>query len=177
MADTLKINNSSLRLMKGDYTDFEIESIVYYAQNDLKLGAGFGNAISMRGGPSIQEELDKNGTMETTEAVVSAAGEMKTNHIIHAVGPKFQEADLEDKLEKTIFNCLKKADENGIKAIAFPPMGCGFYGVPLDVSADIMYKVFNEYLTGDTGIEEIVICLNDNREFIPFQERLDKIQL
>ncbi len=174
MSDTLNINNSVVDLVKGDYTDMEIESIVYYAQNDLKLGSGFGNAISMRGGPSIQDELNKFGEAETTDVVVTAGGELKTRHILHAVGPKFQEEYLSDKLKKTIHNCLKKAEEKGIKTIAFPPMGCGFYGVALEVSADIMFKTFEEYLSGDTSIEKIVICLNDNREFIPFHERLNK---
>ncbi|MCP4725755.1 MAG: hypothetical protein GY863_12000 [bacterium] len=174
MADTQKIKNSTLNLVKGDYTDMEIESIVYYAQNDLILGSGFGNAISMRGGPTIQDELNKIGTINTTDVVVTAAGELKVNHILHAVGPKFQEEDLNSKLEKTIINCLKKADEKGIKVIAFPPMGCGFYGVPLDVSADIMFKTIGDYLNGDTSIEEVVICANDNREYIPFQKRLNK---
>ena len=38
----------------------EIDSIVYYARNDLSLGSGFGTAISIRGGPGIKEDiLDK----------------------------------------------------------------------------------------------------------------------
>ncbi len=172
MADEIRIKNSLLRLAKGDITDMRVDSIVYYAQEDLKLGSGFGNAIGIRGGPAVQEELDKIGPQKTTAVVMSNAGELKTNYIIHAVGPKFQEEDLEKKLRDTIFNCLKLADEKHIKGIAFPPMGCGFYGVPLDVSADIMLEVFNEYLNGTTQIMEVVITANDKREYIPFEKRI-----
>jgi len=172
MQDELKINRSILRLVKGDYTDMEIDSIVYYAQSDLKLGSGFGKAIAVRGGPSIQEELKQYGTVNTTEVVMTEAGEMKTNYIIHAVGPKFQEQDIEDKLCTTVRNCLEKADEKRIKGIAFPPMGCGFYGVPLDLSAKIMIDTITEYLSGETQIQDIVISLLDNREYKQFQEKL-----
>ena len=57
MTDQLQVNSSTIRLMKGDITDFEIDAFVYYAQHDLVLGAGFGTAIAMRGGLSVQEEL------------------------------------------------------------------------------------------------------------------------
>jgi len=172
MADELKVNNGSLRLAKGDITDMEIEAFVYYAQHDLVLGSGFGTAISIRGGPAVQEELSRLGPLETTEVVISAAGEMKAGHIIHAVGPRFQEEDLENKLKTTVLNCLKAADEKGIKAVAFPPMGAGFYGVPLDVSAKVTLGTIREYLAGDTSINDVVVCLFDNREYQPFQKQL-----
>ncbi|MFH1892673.1 MAG: macro domain-containing protein [Candidatus Zixiibacteriota bacterium] len=172
MSDTLQVKNSTLRLMKADITDIEIESFVYYAQHDLALGSGFGTAISMRGGPTVQQELKALGTLETTEAVVTAAGDMKATYIIHAVGPRFQEEDLEEKLRKTIRNALQKAEDRKIKAIAFPAMGAGFYGVPLDVSARITIKTIVSYLNGETGIRDVVICLNDMREYRPFQSQL-----
>ncbi len=174
MKDELQINNSILRLFKGDITDIEVEAFVYYARNDLKLGSGFGTAIAMRGGLAVQEELDKIGEQDTTAAVISNAGEMKAKHIIHAVGPKFQEENTESKLKKTITNSLNIAEENSIKQIAFPPMGAGFYGVPLDDSARITIDTIAEYLSGKTNIKEIIVCPLDNHEFKPFQKKLSE---
>ena len=77
MSDTMKVGNSNIRLLKSDITDIEIEAFVYYAQPDLVLGSGFGTAISMRGGPSVQEELKEHGAIKTTEAIVTSAGDMK----------------------------------------------------------------------------------------------------
>ena len=169
MSDELKVNNSRLRLVKGDITDLEIESFVYYAQHDLALGSGYGTAISIRGGPTVQAELTKLGPRQTTEAAVSGSGEMKAAYIVHAVGPRFQEEDLEEKLRKTIYNSLKLAEDKGIEAIAFPPMGTGFYGVPLDVSARVTLNALKEYLSSETKIKDVVVCLLDNREYKPYQ--------
>jgi O-acetyl-ADP-ribose deacetylase (regulator of RNase III) len=172
MDDQLTINRTVVRLLRADVTDIEIEAFVYYARSDLALGAGFGGAIAVRGGPTIQEELKKIGTIAPTEAVITAAGEMKAGHIIHANGPKFQEENLDELLRATMRNVLKLADEKKIKRLAFPPMGTGFYVVPLDVSARVMFEIFDEYLQGDTGLEEIIICLLDSREYKPFQAQL-----
>lgn len=171
MSVQLEIKNSTLRLIKVDITDFEIESFVYYAQHDLVLGSGFGGAITVRGGPSIQEELKEHGTLKTTEAVISSAGNMKAQHIIHSVGPRFREENLEEKLKTSILNVLKLAEEKGITAIAFPPMGTGFYGVPLDTSAEITVNTLREYLEGDTKIKDVAICVNDSREYQPFEKK------
>ena len=110
--------------------------------------------------------------IQTTEAVVSGAGMLKADTIIHAVGPRFREANLEEKLRDTIMNSLKQAENKKIKKIAFPAMGAGFYGVPLKTCARVMFDTFTDYLNGDTKIEEVVICLLDNREYRPFQEQL-----
>lgn len=170
-----KINQCTLQLQIGDVTDMEVEAFVYYAQSDLKLGAGFGNAISMRGGPSIQQALDEIGHLETGEAVVTEAGNMKAQYIIHAVGPKFTEQETETKLKMTIVNALKEAEKKGIKQVAFPPMGTGFYCIPLPVCANIMIDTIKDYLTNNAGINEIIISPLDNRENAPFQAKLEEL--
>jgi O-acetyl-ADP-ribose deacetylase (regulator of RNase III) len=176
MADSIKVKNCNLRLLKGDITDLDIESFVYYAREDLALGSGFGTAISIRGGPTIQKELNEIGKINLTEAVVSSAGEMKAKYIIHANGPKFQEENLPEKMKHTIINSFKKAEEKGIKAIAFPPMGAGFYGVPLAQSAEITLGTIKEYLSGETKLDDVVVCLNDNREYIPFEKKFSSMK-
>jgi O-acetyl-ADP-ribose deacetylase (regulator of RNase III) len=175
MPDKLQINNSTLRLARGDIADTELEAFVFYARHDLALGSGFGTAISIRGGPSVQESLNRLGPLETTQAIISPAGEMKAGHIIHAVGPRFQEEDLEDKLRQTIRNVLKCAEDNGLKTLAFPPMGTGFYGVPLEQSARVTIAEIADYLAGETGLKEVVIYLADIREQQPFESYLSTL--
>lgn len=169
MPEQKMIQNCSLRLIQQDITDFEIEAFVFYAQPDLELGAGFGSAITRRGGQSIKKELDKIGPLSVTDAVVTGGGSLKAKFIVHAVGPTFQEEGIEEKLHKTILNGMKKAEERAIRHIAFPPMGTGFYGVPLAVSLNIMMRAFEEYLSQGGKMEEIVICANDPREYLAFQ--------
>jgi O-acetyl-ADP-ribose deacetylase (regulator of RNase III) len=172
MGDSLSVGKSTMRLVKGDITDLEIEAFVYYADENLALGSGYGTAISMRGGPGVQEELKDHGAKKVTDVVLTGAGEMKANYIIHAVGPKFQEENLSDKLRATITNALKAADDKGITQVAFPPMGAGFYGVPLPESAEITLTSIADYLKGDTKISDVSVVLLDNREYQPFESKL-----
>ncbi len=176
MANEVKINNSSLSVVKADVTDIVIDAFVFYARSDLKLGSGFGNAIALRGGPSVRKELEGRGPLNVTEVVMTTAGSMKAGHIIHANGPKFQEENTNQKLKTTIINALKIADANGMESVAFPPMGAGFYGVPIDISAMITIETIADFLGSGPGIKEVVICGNDNRELKALQTVLETIK-
>ncbi|MBT8382548.1 MAG: macro domain-containing protein, partial [Ignavibacteria bacterium] len=77
------INNSIIKIIIDDLTNLETEAIVFYAQSDLKLGSGFGNAIAIRGGASIQDELNTFNPISVTEAVITGAGDLKAGYIVH----------------------------------------------------------------------------------------------
>jgi O-acetyl-ADP-ribose deacetylase (regulator of RNase III) len=172
MTDEIVIKEATVSLLKADITDLKVDSFVFYAREDLKLGSGYGTAIAVRGGKTIQEELDQLSPVKTTDAVISTAGELKADYIIHAVGPKFQEENTEDKLAKTIVNVLRLADEKGIREIAFPSMGTGFYGIPLTVSAEVTLETIKNYLANGSGVKRVVISLLDTREFEPYHKKL-----
>lgn len=163
-----RINQTVLRLIKDDITDLDIDAFVFYAQNDLVLGSGFGNAIAVRGGPTIQKELNALAPVETGESVISDAGNLKAKFIIHAVGPKFQEEGTEVKLRATMLSALRRADEKQIPHVAFPAMGAGYYGIPPAVCARVMLEALAHHLQGQTGIQEVVICVLDTPQYNAF---------
>jgi O-acetyl-ADP-ribose deacetylase (regulator of RNase III) len=169
MQECATIEKCALRLIQQDITDFEVEAIVFYARPDLALGSGFGSAITRRGGPAVKEELNKIGSVNPTDAVVSTGGGLKARWIVHAAGPVFQEERLEEKLQTTIVSALRRAEEKGIRQIAFPLMGAGFYGVPLHSCPGLMLKAIKKHLTDGGAVREIIICANDPREYRAFQ--------
>jgi O-acetyl-ADP-ribose deacetylase len=170
--DQVSIHRSVVRLLRGDLTALEVDAFVFYARPDLTLGTGFGTAISVRGGATIQKELNGLAAVAVGQAVVTGAGNLKAKYIVHAVGPRFQEPETEAKLRATVLSSLKAAEAKGIKRIAFPPMGAGFYGVPLETCARVMIEAIKNYLEGQTSIEEVILCVMDQREWVPFETQL-----
>lgn len=168
-----KINQTSVRLEMGDVTELDSDAFVFYARSDLQLGSGYGTAIMVRGGPEIKKELESLAPVQTGEAVVTSAGELKAKSIIHAVGPKFQEPDTEGKLRKTMSAALKAAEEHGIERLAFPPMGSGFYGVPPDICADVMVSVLKAHLSNGSNLKEVVFCPLHSRDYDPIKKKLE----
>lgn len=166
---TKKIGDSNLQLIKGDLTALGVDAIVFYARPDLQLGSGFGTAISVRGGPEVVKELKALKTpVPTGNAVITKGGNLKARYIIHAVGPRFQEPDTEVKLRKTIRAVFDVAKENNIISLAFPPMGAGFYGVPLNLCAKVMVEEITSCLS-TSEVKDVTICVLDNREYRAFE--------
>lgn len=176
MSGELRVKQGTIRLEVGDITEIPVEGIVYYARPDLVLGSGFGGVITGKGGPKIQEELKKFGTANTTEVVITSGGDLKAKYILHAVGPRFQEENLEEKLRSTMDNILRKAEEKQIQSLAFPAMGAGFYGIPLEVCARETLEAVKKHLEASAGIREVVFCLRDSHEYKKFLEHLQRIR-
>jgi O-acetyl-ADP-ribose deacetylase len=173
MPDEFSLNGKIIRLMIGFIIDIkDMDGLVYYARPDLKLGAGFGTAISTQGGPKVQEELKKFGGANSTDVVVTGGGNLQTRYILHAVGPRFQEDNSEAKLRETTLNVLRKAEEHRMQKIALPAMGAGFYGIPLEVCARVTMGAVREFLEKAVNLQEVVFCLRDSRELKVFQEHL-----
>jgi len=168
------VGNKKLRLVNGDITEMEVEAFVFDITPDVKLGSGYGAAIQQRGGIVIQKQLDEIGSCPTGEAVVTEAGVLKANWIIHANGPKFREEDEEAKLRKTVTSALARAEEKGVKTLAFPPIGTGLYQVPVDLCARVMVETISKYLANGASIEEVLIVARDPREHGPFKTQIEK---
>jgi len=169
-----KIGDRVLRLVRGDITDMEVEAFVFDITEDVKLGSGFGGAIQQRGGVVIQKQLDEIGSCPTGQAVVTEAGILKADWIIHANGPKFREEDEEGKLRKTVMSALDRAEEKGVKRLAFPPMGTGLYQVPLDLCTRVMVETISQHLANGSTLDEVLIVAPDNREFNPFKAKIEE---
>ncbi|MDP2996313.1 MAG: macro domain-containing protein [Bryobacterales bacterium] len=167
-----KVHQTVVRLMQGDLTALEVDAFVHYAKENLELGSGYGTAIQSRGGGAVKKEVEKIGGIRMGEAVMTTAGGMAAKHIIHACGPKFQESDTEGKLRDCMNSALQIARENGLKSVAFPPMGAGFYGVPLALSAQVMIDAIRSAAAAGTPPEVIIICTVDGRDFLAFKNQV-----
>ncbi|RJP72820.1 MAG: O-acetyl-ADP-ribose deacetylase [Candidatus Abyssobacteria bacterium SURF_17] len=170
-----KVGNAVVRLQHGDLTALPVDAFVFYAREDLQIGSGYGTAIQTRGGASVKKELDTIGRIKMGGAVITGAGEMKARHIVHACGPKFQEPDIEKKLRQCVQSALAVADKAGIKTLAFPPMGTGFYGVPLDLCANTMLDCIKSFLQTVECLEEVIICVIDYRDYVPFRKKMESM--
>ena len=170
-----RANRTVVRLQRGDLTSLPVDAFVFYAKEGLELGSGFGTAIQLRGGDSIKKCLDKMGTIRMGEAVITPAGSLPARHIIHACGPKFQESDMEGKLRTCMRSVLRCADANGVKSLALPPMGAGFYGVPLALCSKVMLEEIQSHLGGKTSLEAVTICVIDKQEFMAFEGRFENL--
>ena len=170
----VRIADSILELLQGDITEMTTEAIVNAANAQLILGAGVAGAIRKKGGPKIQQECNKKAPTFVGGAVITTAGNLKAEYVIHAVGPRMGEGNEDEKLKNATLNSLKLADGNAIKSISFPAVSTGVFGFPLQRCAEIMLATTIDYLKGGTCLEKVVFCLFDHRAYETFADQLSR---
>ena len=166
---------SKIVIRQGDITESDVDAIVNAANNDLKLGAGVAGAIRTRGGPSIQQECDKLGPVRVGEAAITSGGNLPARYVIHAASMRLGGRTTEPSLREATRNSLLRAKEKALESIAFPAIGTGIAGFPLDRCAEIMGAEVRDHLKGETSLKRIEFVLLDKPSLYVFQHALAKV--
>src|SRR5271154_3570843 len=69
-----------------------------------------------------------------------------------------------------------RQDQRGLKTIAFPAVGTGIAGFPLDECATIMLQEAMQHLKGKTSLEKIYFVLFDDRACDVFTRQWKKLE-
>jgi O-acetyl-ADP-ribose deacetylase (regulator of RNase III) len=164
-------------IQQGDITDMEVDAIVNAANNDLILGAGVAGAIYRKGGESIQQECNEIGSIPVGYAAITGGGKLKARFIIHAASMGLGGVRTTAKtLRTSTAHSLRLAAERKLKSIAFPAIGTGVSGFPLDECAQIMLTETIQHLQGETSLESVYFVLFDARARDVFQSTWDALR-
>jgi len=166
-------------IQEGDLTEAEVDAIVNAANTQLVLGAGVAGAIRERGGPAIQTECDAHGPVEIGGAALTGAGELPARYVIHAAGMEPGGPVTEENLRACTRASLELAAQNGVETLAFPAIGTGVGGFPLQRCAEVMIEETNAHLAGETTLREVRFVLYGEPAFRVFEQVHDaeKIRL
>lgn len=140
-------DNIKLNIINGDITELEIDAIVNPANNSLLGGGGVDGAIHKKGGGKILDQCKKIGGCPTGEAVITTGGNLRSNYVIHTVGPVYKDGDkLARKfLYRAYYNSLLLAKEYNLSSIGFPSISTGAYGYPIGEAVEIVAGALNDF--------------------------------
>lgn len=169
----------SIELHQGDITKMEVDAVVNAANSSLLGGGGVDGAIHRAGGSAILEECrrirDRQGKLPTGEAVMTTAGNMPAGHVIHTVGPVWNEKKPEE-MDRLLANCYKNslslAVENGLTTVAFPNISTGVYHFPKRRAAGIAVETVQQFLEENHQPEKVIFVCFDNENYRIYREYL-----
>jgi O-acetyl-ADP-ribose deacetylase (regulator of RNase III) len=164
--------HSKVTLRQGDLTVAKVDAIVNAANNDLVLGGGVAGAIRIKGGPAIQAECDRIGPVPLGAAAITGGGRLTAPYVIHAASMRLGGRTTEESLRESTRNSLLRAKEHGLESIAFPAIGTGIAGFPMERCAEIMLAEIRGHLRGDTPLKRIEMVLYDQASLEVFERTL-----
>ena len=164
----------TIEVREGDISACEADALVNAANNHLWMGSGVAGALKRNGGPEIEEEAVRKGPIAVGEAVVTGAGRLKARYVIHAAVMGQDLRTSAASIVRATENSLKRADENGVRSIAFPALGTGVGGFPLEECARMMVGAVRKYAAGSPGIERVIFVLYGDAAYRAFKAEAER---
>lgn len=160
-----------IRIIQGDITRIKADAIINAANSSLLGGGGVDGAIHRAGGPEILNDcraiVARQGGCKTGEAVITTAGRLPAKHVIHTVGPVWNNGTREEDI--LLANCyrhsLELAARHHLKTIAFPNISTGIYHFPKDLAAKIAMDTIVQFLEENKEMEEVILVCFDEENF------------
>ena len=147
----------TIELVQGDITKIPADAIVNAANSSLAGGGGVDGAIHRAGGPAVMADLERRYGRRrycpTGGAVVSDAGNLPAQWVIHAVGPIWRggAAGEAEFLASAYRTSLRLAAEMGATSVSFPSISTGVYGYPVNQAARIAIDTVRDVLANEPG--------------------------
>lgn len=155
-----------------------VDAVVNAANAKLRPGDGVCGDIEKAGGPSIFEECSqylrdrRQAQLEDGEVIITKAGNLPANYVIHAVGPDLRGSggvraptDIDRQLLYTAYYySLLIAHRNKLKSIALPALSIGIFKFPIHEATAITAQAVKDFvmLYPETTVKNITVAVWQN---------------
>lgn len=148
-----------IELWNGDICDLEVDAIVNAANLSLWMSTGVGGALKRAGGDTIEFAAVRQAPVPLGGAIVTPAGKLAAKAVIHAVSLDRDRRTSGPVIEAAVRSAMARAREIDATSIAFPALGTGVGGFPLEEAARIMVETVRDELTNSPSIAHVVFAL------------------
>jgi O-acetyl-ADP-ribose deacetylase len=158
-----------IELWNGDICDLEVDAIVNPANLSLWMSTGVSGAIKRAGGDAIEFAAVRQAPIPLGESIVTSGGELAAKAVIHAVSLDRDRRTSGPVIEAAVHSAMARAREIGARSVAFPALGTGVGGFPLEESARITVETVREELGRSPDIEHVTFALRGGAAYEAFQ--------
>ncbi|KAK4048711.1 hypothetical protein OIO90_005704 [Microbotryomycetes sp. JL221] len=170
--------NDKIVLWQGDITHLAVDAILNAANKSLLGGGGIDGAIHRAAGPELKQECKQLNGAETGQVKMTKGYKLPAKHVLHAVGPVYNESkaqDCEDKLRSCYRNALKLVYNNGLRSVALCGISTGIYGYPLEDAVPVALEEVRTFLDskGDE-VDHVIFCVFRPVDVEMYEEQLPR---
>ena len=177
---TIAVGTSIIQIHRGDITMLgrHVGAIVNPANEDLRPSGAVCSAIHEFGGPEIAVECLWIGKVAPGRAVVTTAGRLLADCVIHAVGPIWKGGGMDEDrlLAATYRNSLDIAANRRLRSIVFPSISTGIVGFPIERAATIAIGTAVAFLRRSTVLEEVILVTYSDADYQAYETAADRWQ-
>ena len=135
------------QLVQGDLLDQDVDVIVNAWNRNiipwwLLVPQGVSGAIKRRAGYQPFRELARHGPMPLGSAVLTSAGRLPHQGIIHVAGISMWWVASQQSIQRSVQSAMAVVNQHPFASVAFPVIGGGTGGAQADQAVRWMQEVF-----------------------------------
>lgn len=129
-----------------DLAFYDGEAIVRPVNADLGATTPLMRRLEQAAGPDLARQLQPQEPLPVGAAVVTGAGALATELLVHAVVSSDTEPATRATVRRALASALQRVESWRIGTIAIAPLGLGAGNLDIDASADVMLDVLAAHL-------------------------------
>jgi O-acetyl-ADP-ribose deacetylase (regulator of RNase III) len=161
-----------IELWNGDICDLEVDAIVNAANVSLWMSTGVAGEMKRAGGDAIEFAAVRQAPVPLGEAIVTPAGTLAARAVIHAVSLDRDRRTSAEIIDKAVRSAMARARELRASSVAFPAMGTGVGGFPLDEAARVTVAAVRDELGRSPTIDHVTFAMRGAAAYQAFEAAL-----
>ena len=161
-----------IELWNGDICELEVDAIVNAANLSLWMSTGVGGAIKRAGGDAIEFAAVRQAPVPLGESIVTPAGKLAARAVIHAVSTDRDRRTSATTIDAAVRSAFARAREIGATSLAFPAMGTGVGGFPLEEAALVTVRAVRDELPRSDEIQHVIFAMRGAAAYQAFDAAL-----
>jgi O-acetyl-ADP-ribose deacetylase (regulator of RNase III) len=134
-----------IEVIVDDLAFMSVDAILRPASDTLDPVASVSSRLDQMAGPSFARERQTQSGLEVGSAVVTGAGELAAQFVIHTVIRGDQSNTTADSVRRALVSAWQRAAGWGMERIAAPPVGAGAGQLGLAEAAELMVRTFEDH--------------------------------
>ena len=142
---------------------------------DLRATTPLMRRLEQAGGDGLARQLQVNEPLEVGSAVVTGAGALAAELLIHAVVSSETEAVSRTSVRRATLSAMQRAADWRLAHVAMAPFGLGAGNLDAEESAEVMVEVLARHLSAATYPATVTIVVENEDEADAFARRIARV--
>lgn len=161
----------------GDISQQDTEAIVNSTNSALSDIGALSRAIHRAAGSELQAACRQLNGCAEGEAKITPGFSLRAPWIIHTVCPVWRGGNDREKelLAQCYLNCLELTVFKGLHSIAFPAIGTGNLGFPVEWAARVAFETVSQFLMNHATIGTVRFICSDKKTLQAFESAFQRV--
>lgn len=135
-----------IEIVVGDLAEQRAEAVVRAIRSDLSPVNALSRDLARAAGEPMEERLQRLGAIPLGGAVMTPAGDLPADFVIHVVVMSDEEPQSAMTVQRGLRNALRRAADWGLESLALPALGLGAGTLEAESAARALLEILFDHL-------------------------------